>query len=94
MVEKFIKENDKQFADVFSRFVNGTMCSAKMTGRELANDHRYLVQEKFKVVMCFIEQLADNYKKGCYDQRDEWACTLSDSIIENLKERELYFPTI
>ena len=53
-----ISENDKQFADEFSRFVNGKMSSAKKTGIELANDHRFLVQEKFKVAMFFIEQLA------------------------------------
>lgn len=54
-----ISENDKQFADEFSRFVNGKMSSAKKTGIELANDHRFLEQEKFKVAMFFIEQLAD-----------------------------------
>jgi hypothetical protein len=38
------------------------MSSAKNTGIELANDHRFLVQEKFKVAMYFIEQLAVNYQ--------------------------------
>ena len=56
-----ISENDKQFADEFSRFVNGKMSCAMKTGIELANDHRFLVQEKFKVAMYFIEQLAANY---------------------------------
>jgi len=89
-----ISENDKQFADEFSRFVNGKMSSAKKTGIELANDHRFLVQEKFKVAMYFIEQLADNYKKDYYDPRNEWACKLANATIEHLKEQELYFPTI
>lgn len=94
MADSIISENDKQFADEFSRFVNGKMRSAKKTGIELANDHRYLVQEKFKVAMYFIEQLADNYKKGYYDPRDEWACKLAAATIEHLSEKELYFPTI
>lgn len=89
-----ISENDKLFAEEFSRFVNGKMRSAKKTGIEFANDHRFLVQQKFKVVMSFIEQLADNYKNGHYDPRDEWACKLSDSIIKHLEEQELYYPTI
>lgn len=59
-----ISENDKQFAGEFSRFVNGKMSSAKKTGIELANDHRFLVQEKFKVAMFFIEQLAANYQRA------------------------------
>ena len=89
-----ISENDKQFADEFSRFVNGKMSSAKKTGIELANDHRFLVQEKFKVAMYFIEQLAANYQKGYYDPRDEWACKLADETIKHLSEEELYYPTI
>lgn len=89
-----ISENDKQFTDSFSRFVNGKMNSAKKTGIELANDHRFLVQEKFKVVMFFIEQLADNYKKGYFDPRDEWACKLANAIIDHLNEQKLYYPTI
>lgn len=35
-----ISENDKQFADEFSRFVNGKMSSAMKTGIELANDQK------------------------------------------------------
>lgn len=94
MFEEIINEKDKQFADEFSRFVNGMMGSAKKTGFELANDHRFLVQQKFKVVMFFIEKLADNYKNGCYDLRDEWACKLADATIKSLSEKELYYPTI
>ena len=89
-----ISENDKQFADEFSRFVNGKMSSAKKTGIEFANDHRFLVQEKFKVAMFFIEQLAANYQKGYYDPRDEWACKLAAETIKHLSEKELYYPTI
>lgn len=70
-----INERDKEFANEFSRFVNGKMCSASKVGAEFANDHRFLVNEKFKVMMAFMEQLAVNYQKGYYDLRNEWACT-------------------
>ena len=43
-----INERDKEFANEFSRFVNGKMCSASKVGAEFANDHRFLVNEKFK----------------------------------------------
>lgn len=55
MNDYLISDNDKLFADEFSRFVNGKMGSAAKTGREWANDHRFLVNEKFKVVMAFME---------------------------------------
>ena len=89
-----ISENEKQFADEFSRFVNGKMSSAKKTGIELANDHRFLVQEKFKVALFLIEQLSTNDHKGYYDPRDELACTVADETIKHLSEKELYYPTI
>ena len=53
-----INERDKEFATEFSRFVNGKMGSASKLGAEFANDHRFLVNEKFKVMMAFMEQLA------------------------------------
>ena len=34
-----INERDKEFANEFSRFVNGKMCSASKVGGEFANDH-------------------------------------------------------
>ena len=93
-MERLISEKDKEFTDVFSRFVNGKMGSAQLTGEEWANDHRYLVNEKFKVVMAFIDKLAYCYEQGWYDPRDEWACTLSASIMEHLKEKQLYYSQI
>ena len=60
---------------------------------EFANDHRFLVNEKFKVMMAFMEQLAVNYQKGYYDLRNEWACTLAHAAIEALREQQLYYPS-
>ena len=91
---KVISPNDKEFADVFSRFVNGKMGSAQLTGEELANDHRYLVNEKFKVAMAFIDKLAQCHEHGWYDPRDEWACTLAASIMAHLNETQLYYSQI
>ena len=88
-----INERDKEFANEFSRFVNGKMGSASKVGAEFANDHRFLVNEKFKVMMAFMEQLAVNYKKGYYDPRNEWACTLAHAAIEALREQQLYYPS-
>lgn len=55
-MNNMINERDKEFANEFSRFVNGKMCSASKVGAEFANDHRFLVNEKFKVMMAFMEQ--------------------------------------
>ena len=52
---------------------------------------KYAVNEKFKVVMGFIEQLAKDFKQGHYDPRDEWACKWASEMIESLEEKELYY---
>ena len=69
-----LSENDKRFADEFSNYVNGKMASPRKVGKALADDHRYLVNEKAKLMFYFMEQLAENWHKGRYDQRNEWAC--------------------
>lgn len=63
-----LSENDKRFADEFSNYVNGKMASPRKVGKALADDHRYLVNEKAKLMFYFIEQLAENWHKGRYDQ--------------------------
>ena len=44
-----LSENDKRFADEFSMYVNGKMASPRKVGKALADDHRYLVNEKAKL---------------------------------------------
>ena len=76
-----LSENEQAFVECFSRFVNGQMGSAAKVGNALADDHRYLINEKGKVVFAFLERLANDYQKGRYDQRDEWVCRLACSFV-------------
>ena len=59
-----LSENEQAFVECFSRFVNGQMGSAAKVGNALADDHRYLINEKGKVVFAFLERLANDYQKG------------------------------
>ena len=94
MDSKKLSEKEQTFVECFSRFVNGQMGSASKVGNALANDHRYLVNEKGQVVFAFLERLADDYQKGHYDQRDEWACRLAAETIEHLVEKRMYCRTL
>ena len=38
----------------------------------------------------FMEQLAENWHKGRYDRRNEWACRLAAEAIDHLTENGLY----
>lgn len=75
MYQDYVSEKDTAFAREFEKFVNGRMYSAEATGREMANAHRYLQQEMFKVCLASVGQLAKNYQHGYYDERNEWAIT-------------------
>lgn len=86
-----ISEQDKAFAQEFANFVNGRMCSAENTGRELTRAHRYLQQQMFKVFVGFMRQLAYNYQKGTYDDRNEWSSRLASKAYTHLIESDLIY---
>lgn len=79
-----LSENEQAFVECFSRFVNGQMGSAAKVGNALADDHRYLINEKGKVVFAFLERLANDIKKvvmtsvtsGCADWQQRPSNTL------------------
>lgn len=89
--EKAISKQDIEFAKEFESFVNGRMRSADDTGRELSRVHRYLQQQMFKVFIGFMRQLAHNYRKGYYDDRNEWASRLAAEAYGSLVEKELVY---
>lgn len=82
--------NDDVFARFFSNFVNGKMRSPKEVAKKMVQDHRYLQQEMFKVCIEYIKILAENYGKGWFDGRNEWASKVSAQIVEDCKEKEIY----
>lgn len=86
-----ISEQDKAFVQEFVNFVNGRMCSAENTGRELTRAHRYLQQEMFKVLIGFVRQLAYNYQNGYYDDRNEWSSRLASEAYSHLIESDLIY---
>ena len=77
---------DEWFARTFGDFVNGRMCSARKVAEAMARDHRYLQAEMFRVCLAYIRMLSENYEKGYYDPRNEYACKTSKRIIEFLDE--------
>ena len=86
-----ISEQDKAFAQEFANFVNGRMCSADQTGKELTRAHRYLQQQMFKICIGFMRQLALNYQKECYDERNKWASQLAAAAFDRLTEDNLIY---
>ena len=86
-----ISEQDKAFAQEFANFVNGRMCSAEKNEPIGTIAHRYLQQQMFRVFIGFMRQLAFNYQKGSYDQRNEWASRLAATAYDRLTEENLIY---
>lgn len=72
------------FAKQISKFVNGKCHDMEKTARLMANDHRYLVQEMFKLFIAFAKELSKDFFKGAYDPRNQWACSKSVEIMNKL----------
>jgi hypothetical protein len=87
--KRYGESNDNVFARQLSNFINGKMESRDATAKLMANDHRYLVQETFKLFLKYMEVLATNYENGCYDGRNNFSCETSYKIIEFLKENKI-----
>lgn len=86
-------EREVEFVETESRFINGGLSHTKEVAQAMAQDHRYLVQERFKLTLEYWKELAKNYRKGRYDPRNEWACKCASIAIAALIESgELYIP--
>lgn len=86
-----IAEGDKAFVRDFENFVNGKVSNTEKTGMAMTTMHRYLQQQAFKVFMGYMKALAHNYRKGRYDDRNEWASHLAAEAYAHLIEADLIF---
>jgi hypothetical protein len=73
--------NDDVFARFFSNYVNRCPNDFKKAAKAMGREHRYLQSEMFKMCIEYIKVLAEHYDNGCYDPRNEWACSTAYSII-------------
>lgn len=80
------EDNDDVFARFFGNFVNGKCHNKKKVAEKMCREHRYLQNEMFKVCLEYIKKLAENYEKGYYDPRNQYAAQTSKKIIDYFKE--------
>jgi len=76
------ESRDELFARNFSDYVNRCPNDFKKAANAMGKDHRYLQSEMFKMCIEYIKVLAEHYNNGCYDPRNEWACSTAYSIID------------
>ncbi len=86
-----VAEGDKAFVNDFEDFVNGRVRSTEKTGMAMTTMHRYLQQQAFKVFLGYMKALAHNYRKGHYDDRNEWASRLAAEAYGHLIDTDLIF---
>jgi len=84
-------EREVEFVETESRFINGGLSHTKEVAQAMAQDHRYLVQERAKLCIEYLKQLAICERKGRFDPRNEWACKCARVAIDALIESELLY---
>ena len=77
------ESRDELFARNFSDYVNKCPNDFKKAASAMGKEHRYLQSEMFKMCIEYIKVLAEHYNNGCYDPRNEWACSTAYSIIND-----------
>jgi hypothetical protein len=82
-------EKNKKTTQI-SDIVNSTSFNPVEVGVQLSNEHRYLVNEMFKMFLHFTGKLSIDYEKGYYDGRNEFACQCAKIIVDALKENDMY----
>jgi hypothetical protein len=92
-IKNKLYEREVEFVETESSFINGKLSHVKEVAQAMAQDHRYLVQERFKLMLEYFKELAKAERKGRYDPRNEWACKCARIAIDALIEsEELYIP--
>lgn len=88
-----LTENEQEFVKQESDFINGRLHHTKEVAQAMARDHRYLVEQRFKLFLEYFKELAKNYRTGFFDPRNEWACKCARVAIDALIESgDLYIP--
>ena len=86
-------EREQEFVRTESDFINGGLHNYAAVAAAMGRDHRYLQQERFKLMLEYLHVLATWERKGWYDQRNEWACKCARTAIEALQKADLvYYP--
>ena len=84
-------DREIKFVETESDFINGGLSHTREVAQAMAQDHRYLVQERFKLFLQYFIELAKNERKGFYDARNEWACKCARVAIGALVESDLLY---
>lgn len=86
-------ESEQEFVSRESDFINGGLYNVAAVAAAMGRDHRYLQQERFKLVLEYMHVLAVSERKGRYDARNEWACKCARVAIEAMQKADLvYYP--
>lgn len=77
-------------ASEISNILNRMSVDAREVGVELSTDHRYLSNKAFTMFLHLAGELARDFEKGYYDERNQYACKCSKIIIDTLEKENLY----
>lgn len=82
-------------AEGISKIVNaGTSDDINYLAKQMASDHRTLVQGKMNLFIAFVNELAVSYERDNFDLRNQAACELAKKIVDQFDLKGNRLPTI
>ena len=86
-----LTEREQEFVDAETSFINGGLYHKKAVAKAMAQDHRYLLEQKGQLYIEFLKEMARYERKGWYDPRDEWVCKCARVAIDALVKADLLY---
>ena len=78
-------------AKAISELINDCSYSPRQVGCELSTDHRYLQSVFGRTAIHFLGCLAENYRNGHYDDRNEYECRCAYVMMTALQDAGLWY---
>ena len=89
--EEQLTEREQEFVHAETSFINGGLYHKKAVAKAMAQDHRYLLEQKGELYIEFLKEMARYERKGWYDPRDEWVCKCARVAIDALVKADLLY---
>lgn len=74
----------KEFAEIFSRFINNFSVDIDGVVEKLSRDHRTLQQGITRFCVAWLEKMAEHHESGRYDLRNEASVKLGKEFVDNV----------
>lgn len=79
---------NNNFGQEILNYVNAVVHDNKEVATTIANGHRYLQGEVFYMLVEILKELANNYKDGRVDDRNNYICFMAKEMLATYEDKQ------